>query len=375
MNHQPVVFQVIPNLIMGGAERVFVNLLLNHEQFKPVGIVIKLPVGSLYEQMLNDQKVPLHFLHMRNPLYVAGLLKLHLLLKQYRPQVVHCHLGALVYTYPLLRLHKVPAIMYTVHNMAHADIGRGLRRKFNQYIFREGTKVVPVSIAEEVQRSVAEVYGYKDSPIIFNGVPVEEFTPNPEKRIQWRRENGFEEDAILLVHVARYDPRKNQPLLVRVAGRIQSQKPLYLLMVGSSGTVPEIRQMVDELNLHHRIKLLGIREDLPDILNASDIFVFPSVLEGNPMAIQEAMSAGLPIASTTVGGIPELVGHGEAGLLCPPEDDEAFLKIVQQLVDDADLRKQMGAKARQRAIENCSAQAMTRRYEQLYKEILQKAEL
>src|SRR6185295_14013841 len=96
---------------------------------------------------------------------------------------------------------------------------------------------------------------------------------------------------------------------------------------------------------HHlsgRVHFLGKRDDVPSVLAASDVFVLASDWEGNPLAVMEAMAAGLPVIATEVGGIPELVRSGEHGLLVPAGDCRGFAAAMQTLFDDAVTRRAMG---------------------------------
>ena len=109
---------------------------------------------------------------------------------------------------------------------------------------------------------------------------------------------------------------------------------------------------------------------MADILRASDVFVLSSRVEGNPLSVMEAMAAGLPVVSTAVGGVPELVRDGETGLLVPSEDAGALARAVQALMDDPARRRAMGAAARQDAVSRFDIRHTVRGYEQLYEALL-----
>jgi len=131
-----------------------------------------------------------------------------------------------------------------------------------------------------------------------------------------------------------------------------------------------VREQVAALGLQGRVRFLGIRADVADILRASDMFVLSSRVEGNLMSVMEAMAAGLPVVSTAVGGVPELVREGVTGLLVPSEDAEALAQAMQALVDDPVRRQAMGAAARQYAMAHFDIRHTVRGYEQLYESLL-----
>jgi glycosyltransferase involved in cell wall biosynthesis len=119
-----------------------------------------------------------------------------------------------------------------------------------------------------------------------------------------------------------------------------------------------------------RVQLLGPRDDIPALLRAADIFVLSSRWEGLPLAVVEAMMAGLPVVATAVGGIPETVLHGETGLLVPPGDAHALASALHRLLQDADLRRRMGEAGRQRAMAWFTQQRMVDATIALYRQIL-----
>jgi glycosyltransferase involved in cell wall biosynthesis len=368
-----LVFQIITSLVPAGAERLVAHLLeyIDREQFSPVCICLGDPVGSHLEARVQQLGVPLYFLGKGDTMSLAVLRKLDALFRQYRPVVVHTHLLALNYAYPLMIRYRTPARVYTVHSLAEKDVGLRTAPIVRALAFRYRVgRVVPVAIAEEVRVSIQKVYGYTNPPLIPNGIPTDEYAPDPDKRTQWRQTHGIEPHATVLVHVGRFAPPKNHALLVQAFAQVRADAPLYLLLVGGGELESAVREQVAGVGLQERVRFLGIRADVADILRASDVFVLSSRWEGNPMSVMEAMAAGLPVVSTAVGGVPELVREGETGLLVPSEDAGALAQALQALVDDPAQRQAMGDAARQRAVARFDIRHTVRRYEQLYEKLL-----
>ena len=373
MNAREPLFQVITSLVPAGAERLVAHLLeyIDRERFAPVCICLGNPVGSHLEARVQQLGVPLYFLGKGDTMSLAVLRKLDALFRQYRPVVVHTHLLALNYAYPLMIRYRTPARVYTVHSLAEKDIGLRTSPMVRALAFRYRIGgVVPVAIAEEVRVSIQKVYGYTNPPLIPNGIPTDEYAPDPDKRVQWRQAHGIEPHATVLTHVGRFAPPKNHALLVEAFAQVRSDAPLYLLLVGAGELEDAVREQVAGLGLESRVRFLGIRADVADILRASDVFVLSSRWEGNPLSVMEAMAAGLPVVSTAVGGVPELVRDRETGLLVPSEDAEALTRAVQALVDDPVRRQAMGEAARQHAVAHFDIRHTVREYEQLYESLL-----
>jgi len=368
-------FQVITSLVPAGAERLVVHLVehLNRERFAPVCICLANPVGSHLEARVQQLGIPLYFLGIGDKMRLKVLSRLDALFRQYRPAVVHTHLGALNYAYPLMLRYHTPARVHTVHSLAQREMGVRVGAWVRMLAFRYRLGgVVPVAVADEVRASIQQLYGYPDPPLIPNGIPTDEYAPNPDTRAQWRQAHGIEPHATVLVHVGRFAPPKNHALLIEAFAQVRSDAPLYLLLVGGGELENTVREQVAELGLQERVRFLGVRADVADILRASDMFVLSSRVEGNPMSVMEAMAARLPVVSTAVGGVPELVQEGATGLLVPSEDAGALAQAMQALVDDPARRQAMGAAARRHAVAHFDIRHTVRGYEQLYESLLRR---
>ena len=370
------VFQVLPSLAVGGAERLVVHLIehLCRERFAPVCICLESPLGTHYEARVQASGAPLYFLGKGAGANGGALRQLSALFRQYHPAVVHTHIIGLNYAYPLMIRYRTPARVHTVHSLALREMGVRVGAWVRQLAFRYRIgRVVPVAVADEVQASIQQLYGYPDPLLIPNGIPTDEYAPDPNKRAQWRQTHGIEPHATVLTHIGRFAPPKNHLLLIEAFARVHASTPLYLLLVGGGELENAVREQVAGLGLQERVRFLGVRADVADILRASDVFVLSSRVEGNPLSVMEAMAAGLPVVSTAVGGVPELVREGETGLLVPSEDAGALAQALQALVDDAARRRAMGAAARQHAVAHFDIRHTVRGYEQLYEALLKRS--
>jgi glycosyltransferase involved in cell wall biosynthesis len=368
-----VVFHILPSLVVGGAERLVVHLMehLSRERFSPVCICLESPLGTHYEARVQASGTPLYFLGKGAGASWRVLQQLDALFRQYRPTVVHTHIIGLNYAYPLMFRYRTPARVHTVHSLAQHEVGVriGAWVRILAFRYRIG-HVVPVAVAEDVRTTIRQLYGYLDAPLIPNGIPTDEYAPDPNRRRRWRQRHGLEPEAIVLTHVGRFAPPKNHALLIEAFAQVRTHTPLYLLLVGGGELEDAVRQQVAGLGLQERVRFLGVRADVPAILNASDLFVLSSRWEGNPLSVMEAMAAGLPVVSTAVGGVPELVREGETGLLVPSGDAAALARALQALVDDPARREAMGAAARQHAITHFDIRHTVRQYEVLYSTLL-----
>jgi glycosyltransferase involved in cell wall biosynthesis len=168
------------------------------------------------------------------------------------------------------------------------------------------------------------------------------------------------------------NPVKNHAGFLRAAARLAHQFPgAEFLLVGDGPLRPELERIAHSLGIGHRVKFLGERHDTTAVLAAMDISVVPSHSESLSNVILESMAAAKPVVATCVGGNPELVRHGETGLLVTPRDDESLVAALDFLVGQPALRTQWGQRARQLARTNFSLRRMSEQHEQLYASLLE----
>jgi glycosyltransferase involved in cell wall biosynthesis len=154
------------------------------------------------------------------------------------------------------------------------------------------------------------------------------------------------ESTLLVGTVSRAEPIKGLSVLVEAAARVAAvHSNIRWLVVGGGSQMPQLQSLARTLGVDNQIIFEGIREDIPDLLQAMDIFVLPSLSEGLPTAAMEAMASGRPVVCSRVGGLAELVTHGESGLLFLPGDSVALAEGVLQLVADRGLRERLSTAA------------------------------
>jgi glycosyltransferase involved in cell wall biosynthesis len=172
--------------------------------------------------------------------------------------------------------------------------------------------------------------------------------------------------------VARVEPVKDHETLLRAFSLLRQQGcAANLLVVGDGTDRNRLEALMPELGLGpDRIRFLGFRTDVPDLLGAADFFVLSSLQEGLPLAVLEAMGQQLPVVATSVGGVPELVSHREHGMLCPTRRPDALAEAMKELIQDPPLRRRLGEAGAQRVRADFSFERMAGRYEDLYRSLL-----
>ncbi len=197
-----------------------------------------------------------------------------------------------------------------------------------------------------------------------NGVDLNHFHPAPvERSPEARRRLGLPAGP-LLAFAGRLDPQKGlHTLLAAVQPLLAGEGETRLLLMGDGPQRSELEQTVQRAGLSTRVVFRGLVGDVAPYLRASDIFVFPTVGEGMPNALLEAMATGLPCVASAIGGCTDIVTDGETGLLVPPGDAAAFRSALEQLLQSPELRARLGTAARATVVHRFGLERMAERYE------------
>ncbi len=349
----------------GGAEVMLLHLAeelrrRGHEVL-PVGPANRTGwLGARFRELGFD---PATFL-LRRPLDWQCLQDLTRLLRAHRIEVVHSHEFAMA-VYGAAAARRVGARhIITMHGGRYfAEQWR--RRVALRWAARRSVAIVGVSRATARDLQVTLGLPAERVVVVPNGAP---FRAGVRERV--RRELGVSDTELLLVAVGNLYPVKGHAVAVRALARLprDAAMPRWRLAVAGRGEeLAALRALAEREGVAPSIHWLGFRDDVPDILAAGDLFVMPSLSEGLPLALVEAMSAALPIVASAVGGVPEVIAHEREGLLVPPGDVEALAVALQALIRDTALRRRLGAAARERARREFSVSAMADRYEHLYR--------
>lgn len=322
--------------------------------------------GSDIEETLASHGIPVDYLDKHPGLDLRMFRGISRVLKAFDPQVVHSHLYILRYLAPAILSRRRCRWIHTIHSVTAREtdnIGQFIHGR----LFRR--QVTPVAISWGLGRSLESHYGLHNAKVVMNGIPVADYVLDEEVGWNWRRENGLQKDLLLYTCVASFGKAKNHLQLLDSFAVVSRKAPnARLLLVGDGELRGAILEKAARLGLQDKLNLLGVRHDIPAILAASDVFVLPSLWEGNPLALMEAMAAGLPCVATRVGGVPELVQDGVTGLLVEPARTDALSDAMSCLQSSATLRARLGQHAAAYARNNFGMERMGEKYLRIYGE-------
>jgi len=367
----PRIVQIIDNLGIGGAEKL---LVLHAKQayaysFGMTVVVLAADFDQTIFDELKKNGVNTVLFPAKHLFSLNRILHLARFLRQGNFDLVCCHLTASNIIGALCgHLAGLP-IVTTLHSTR-----RGSRRFSSVFevleiwsmrLFSKRIVAVAYSIADIYQARL------RGAPIdvIPNAVSVPEEISNFE-RTRLRQEITGDAARPIVVSVGRLAPPKGYEDLITAFSLLSSTHPKALLIIVGDGRLFEkVRAQITEMDLEKNVMLLGMRQDVPRLLAASDLYVSSSHREGLPLTILEAMMAGLPVVATSVGDVPRLISP-EIGLVVPPHQPESIAKAIAKLLDEPARLRQMGAAGRALAVEQYSPQAWMERLFNLYRQLL-----
>ena len=272
------------------------------------------------------------------------------LVRQTRPDVLHGHLPLAGVAARLVGADLGVPVVYTEHNIF------GGYHPATQLAARATWRLqrAVIAVSAEVGRSLPTGMNDPAVTVVPNGVPVERFRAARRHRASVRAALGMADDDVVVVTVAVFRSAKRLERLVATAKAVESSTPtskLRFILVGDGPLGPMVRADAAAVDAH-RLRLTGARTDIAELLAAADIFLLTSDREGLPVAVLEAMAAGLPVVATAVGGIPEVV-DGSCGVLIDPSLEPAAMtsalsSTLRALELDEDRRRVLGMAAQQR---------------------------
>ena len=294
-------------------------------------------------------------------------------IRAWRIEVVHAHQYTPFFYAALARLlcGTSPRVIFTEHGRHFPDLVSPQRRAANRLVFDRLADAVNAVCAFSA-RSVQRTDGFAGARIevIENGIELERYDPAAD-RGALRRQLGLDEARRYIANVARFHPIKDQAMLLRAFRGVADRRPdVDLLLVGDGPLRPDLERLTRELRLEVRVRFLGVRRDVPDILRAVDIFALTSICEAASLTLLEAMASGLPVVVTAVGGNPEIVRPGREGLLVPRGDAEATAAAFLRLLAEPAAAVAMGAAGRARVQERYQLGQTVSAYLRLYEKLV-----
>ncbi len=370
----PTICQLLIGLGVGGAEILAARMARRlRDRFRFVFACLD-EQGVLGAE-LRAEGFPVHVLGRRAGVDWRCCRRLAALMKRERVSAIHAHQYTPFFYAAASRLpRRRPPVAFTEHGRWFPDFPRPKRIIANRMLLGPRDRVI--GVGESVRQALIHNEGIsaRRVEVIYNGVNLDAYSarpPDPAEITEARREMGVGESDFLVIQVARLDHLKDHVTAIEAFRRVVTCCPnAKLVLVGEGPERSKIEEAIQRLDLGSSVRMIGLRQDVPRLIRAADVFLLTSISEGIPLTLIEAMAAHVPVVSTRVGGVAEVVEEDRSGLLAPSGDAAALTGRVLQLAADPALRREFGRRGRERAEAMFSESRMIDQYERLYLDMI-----
>ncbi|OZG73580.1 glycosyltransferase [Hahella sp. CCB-MM4] len=355
---------------IGGTEQVIKSLVENADTsvVEMSIFCIESPLGPFANDLL-ERGISIKAVS-RQPgfdINLIGEIRKHI--KDHDIDIVHCHQYT-PYVYGVLAAAFTRArVVFTEHGRFYPDSSSWKRKLVNPWLHRITFATTAISAATKTALAVFENLPEPDIQVVYNGIKALQADPEQVNRL--RDELKISADTVCLGTVARLDPIKNHPMMLKAFRRVlDSGIPAKLVIVGDGDERDRLAEMTRELGLESDVIFTGYDPKPQKYLALMDIYLLSSLSEGTSMTLLEAMSLGKPCVVTDAGGNPEIVEHKVTGLVTPNDNAEAFADAIVNLCRNIQDKQSMGCKARDRFDRLFSVESMVSAYQKLYLQAL-----
>lgn len=352
------VLQVMPEFGLAGAETMCESLCYQLQKSGRYNVI----VASLFDfhspitERMEKRGIRIIYLNKKSGIDIPIIYKLYKVMKEYHVDIVHTHRYVMQYAIPAAIMAGVKVRIHTVHNIATKEVD-GYRRTLAHFFFKH-CNVVPVSISPLIQQSVMKEYNItqKQTPVIYNGSDLSKCLV---------KSSYSASEPFNILHIGRFNPQKNHSVIIDAAQRLKEDGLKFVIkLIGGAGDEEKYKQEVIRKGLDDEVVFCGLQGNVYPFLQAADCFILPSLYEGMPITLVEAMGGGLPIIASAVGGVPDMIENGRSGILISPNADQLVLAL-KKLMADEKLREFLGENAFVKSKE-FSTERMFNGYDNLY---------
>lgn len=349
---------IIPSLWVGGAENMAAQLAcnINRDLFDVLLIVLSNKMNTSINEYVENENINVKYLNKKQGKYYGTIKKLYSVLDEFKPQIVHTHLESFMYSFLWVISHKVKMI-HTIHNVPRLELSKKGQCVISTLYKLK--KAIPVAISDIIKQQTEELYGCKYIETIYNPVDV--------KRYHIKRKMN-KNDEITFVSVGRLVEQKNQKLLINAFYNVVKKFPkLKLKIIGDGNLRESLEKQVNKLEIDDKVSFLGNIKNVEHELEIADIFILSSEYEGLPLSILEAMASSLPIISTNVGGVSNIVTNN--GILVEKNNQIELENAMIKLCENHEERFLLGQNSYENVLE-FDVKNITQQYERVYKKYI-----
>ncbi|MFC1514705.1 glycosyltransferase family 4 protein [Candidatus Omnitrophota bacterium] len=371
------ILYVIENIFFGGGESVFAQLInsLGKEGFQ---VWAACRSGGAFEQRVSGRAKIIPF-DMRGALSLSKVAGLASIIRQNKIDLVHSQGGrADFFARIAAKLSGVPVVSTIAAPVEEYEVGR-LRKAVYISLDRFSEKFVSrfIVVSEALRRVLTEKHRIPEDKIVkvHNGIDAADYASRPEVIARLREEFGVKTGAKLIAVVGRLAQVKGIGYFIQAIKQMTAddrQRNICALIVGDGPLRGELEDLVERLGLKDIVRFTGFRNDIKDILSALDILVLPSIREGQPMVVLEAMASGLVVVASRIEGIEEVIEDGVTGILAAAKSPAALAREIVGVLGDDEASERIRRQAKASVEERFDLEDMVAKHQDIYTQLLKK---
>jgi glycosyltransferase involved in cell wall biosynthesis len=363
------VVQIINSLAIGGAERVAINIAthLDHQHYE--SLILTLEELGPFSELLKEAGIPYLSLNKKPGFKISLFFKIATQIKIWRADIITTH------NYGPLLYGTIGGRMGGCRHFLHVDHARAFPSP-KRSIFSERQLVKrlhrTIAVSEELKQNLIHHEGIPEGriDIINNGIDERLFNQSFDQAAK-KDKLGLPKGVKLVGLGVRLAEQKGITyLLDAVKILIKDRKDFHVVIAGDGPQATDLHEKCNRLNLQQHVTFLGARMDLNQIVQLLDVYVLPSIWEGLPLAVLEAMAARRAIVATNVGGVPNVIRHKNNGLLVTPGNPVELASAINSLLDDEERRKKIGDASYDIFSKSYSAKKMAAQYASYYQRMI-----
>ncbi len=372
---KPKILYIIDNLEFGGGERGFAQLAgsLKHRY----EILFACQPGGLLGERLQQIGVPIRPLDFHRQVSTSRIVRLSAILREEGVHLVHSMGTRADFSARIAaRLARVPLAVSTIAMFVEGyDVPL-----FKRAVYRAGVRLSErfcdgfIAVSDAIRKVLVEDHRIPQEKVvrIYNGVELDTFRPEGQDRLKLKQDLDLAPEAPVVGTIGRLVYQKAQDVFLEAASTVVQAVPdAQFLIVGEGPLRPSLERMKEDLGLH-TCRFAGFRPDIPNMLSIMDIFALPSILEGVPRVLLEALAMARPVVASSIDGVAEVAQHDVTALLVPPGEPTALADAIISLLEDKDRASQFGEAGRKLAEERFDLRRTVEEVDRFYTTLLQK---
>lgn len=364
------ILQAIRQGKVGGGETHVLDLVKELDKNRFESVILSFTEGPMVDKLRADG-FKVYVVPTEKPFNFKVWKSVKQLVEAEKIDLIHAHgTRANSNTFSSAKALKLPLI-YTVHGWSfHPDqskLVKTIRTLSERFLVNTANRTICVS--QSNLNEGKSKFPMNNATVILNGINQVKFNPDLEYK-DVRAELGIGAEEVVVGYIARITAQKEPLNFLRAISKVPAQLKVRFLIVGDGDLKSQMLELAEELNLKDRIIFESFRDDIPAVLNAVDIFCLPSLWEGLPIAMLEAMAMRKAIIATAIDGINDLVTDQKNGILVPVSSPDQIAEAIALLASDLKLRTELGQQAGITVKERFNIATMTRKVEAEYEKLL-----